>query len=498
MAIKGGKIDSAGEKINSIRLVTDGDGNTGLGDVVDPIRVDPTGTTVQPVSVSGTLPIAGVDPTGTQRSVAVDVDGHLASVGGWRLPVIVQKTNAVTGSAGTSISCAFSSNVKRGNTLVVCFAAGVGTAAPVISDTLNSEYVNANLFNTSPTVCIAYARASASGANTVSITWTGSAAGAVEIYEVAGIGGVDVAGLSLNSTTAAPSVVVYNLRPNSLGFFVVAAGAATISNNNPASPNNLSFDSGNLTPSGAGTLNNFGCFSTQLGPQQSTQACKCTLSGSVVQSSITVAFRPEAIEVSGQVSLMGRAGGTGTELPLLTDTTGNLSVAKTTADADGTANASGGSMSVAGAASGAPLAIRGYLYNGTTWDRQRANFDTVTGDTGALGTSTTFNGATQTNFNARGAYINAVLSAVGATVAVQLQWSPDGGTTWITIGAATATIVAAGNLTILIYPNANGALVTGSGQTLSLDAPLPRTWRLTYIVGTGTNTLTKTNVNYIV
>lgn len=49
-SIKGGKVDAANEKINSIRLVTDTNNDIGLGDINDPIRVDPTGTTVQPVS----------------------------------------------------------------------------------------------------------------------------------------------------------------------------------------------------------------------------------------------------------------------------------------------------------------------------------------------------------------------------------------------------------------------------------------------------------------
>jgi hypothetical protein len=52
MSIKGGKIDASGEFIKSFRIVTDIDADAGLGTPTDPLRVDPTGTTVQPVSFS--------------------------------------------------------------------------------------------------------------------------------------------------------------------------------------------------------------------------------------------------------------------------------------------------------------------------------------------------------------------------------------------------------------------------------------------------------------
>jgi hypothetical protein len=52
MAISGGKPDAQGYAILSHRIVTDADATAGLGDALDPLRVDPTGTTVQPVSFS--------------------------------------------------------------------------------------------------------------------------------------------------------------------------------------------------------------------------------------------------------------------------------------------------------------------------------------------------------------------------------------------------------------------------------------------------------------
>lgn len=52
MAINGGKPDAQGYALRSVRICTDADANAGLGDALDPLRVDPTGTTVQPVSFS--------------------------------------------------------------------------------------------------------------------------------------------------------------------------------------------------------------------------------------------------------------------------------------------------------------------------------------------------------------------------------------------------------------------------------------------------------------
>lgn len=67
---KGGKIDASGEFIKSVRLVVDSDADAGLGTAADPVRVDPTGTTVQPVS--GTVTVGGI--TGT-------LDTNLKQVG---------------------------------------------------------------------------------------------------------------------------------------------------------------------------------------------------------------------------------------------------------------------------------------------------------------------------------------------------------------------------------------------------------------------------------
>lgn len=137
------------------------------------------------------------------------------------------------------------------------------------------------------------------------------------------------------------------------------------------------------------------------------------------------------------------------------------------------------------------------------------NSATTTGDTGTKTTS--FNGATQTNSNASGAFITALLGTVSGTsptLTVQLQWSPDAGTTWHALGPASATATATGqSISVLIYhtnlSQAAGTtpvnLTTGATVTLALNAPLPSTWRLAYVIaGTSPSfALSSVQVNYL-
>ncbi len=151
----------------------------------------------------------------------------------------------------------------------------------------------------------------------------------------------------------------------------------------------------------------------------------------------------------------------------------------------------------------------GNTANTTAWlVNDSSNKDTTTGDTGAK--TVTFNGATQTNASARGAYITVLCGTVSGTTPTlnaQLQWSPDVGTTWITIGAASANVTATGNtISIWVYPTnfsvagaTPAALVNGATTSLQLNASLPRTWRLTYVIGgtTPSFTITAVYVNYL-
>ena len=125
-----------------------------------------------------------------------------------------------------------------------------------------------------------------------------------------------------------------------------------------------------------------------------------------------------------------------------------------------------------------------FLFNGTTWDRARGNITVATGDTGAK--TATFNGATQTNYSARGAIITILMGTVtgtSPTCVPQLQWSPDGGTSWLSYGPAMTTLTTSGNYAFLVYPTnfsqTSGAtptnFATGTGQSVLINSILPRT-----------------------
>lgn len=134
-----------------------------------------------------------------------------------------------------------------------------------------------------------------------------------------------------------------------------------------------------------------------------------------------------------------------------------------------------------------------YEFNGTTFDRLRSNWTGTTGDTGAK--VATFNGATQTNFDSVGAFITILLGVVSGTtptLSAQLQFSPDGGTTWLNLGPALPNLTASSQTGLIaIYPanfsQTPGAtpanLTTGATVSVFLNCPLPRTWRIVYTIG---------------
>jgi hypothetical protein len=124
--------------------------------------------------------------------------------------------------------------------------------------------------------------------------------------------------------------------------------------------------------------------------------------------------------------------------------------AAATSFADGISNQSG-SLILNSAANGGTQRVAGHLFNGSTWDRPRNNATGTTGDTGAKVAS--FNGATQTNFDAPGAVITILLGTVSGTnptLSAQLQFSPDGGTTWVNYGPALANLTASNQQGIIV------------------------------------------------
>jgi len=230
-----------------------------------------------------------------------------------------------------------------------------------------------------------------------------------------------------------------------------------------------------------------------------------TISGTATASGAAAAGT--AIASAGNPIMVGGSDGTSSRT-LSTSTSGVLNAQVT--------GATGTAMLPAAAASADALAnptitqvgADNMLFNGTTWDRERNNVNGTTGDSGVK--TALFNGATQTNYDARGAFITCLVSAVSGTtpqLTIQLQYSPDGGTTWLTLTPSTAVLSTAGTANIYIYPtnlsSSAGSTpanpVTGSIANIYVNSPLPRTWRVYYAISgtTPSFTITGTYVNYI-
>ncbi len=143
-------------------------------------------------------------------------------------------------------------------------------------------------------------------------------------------------------------------------------------------------------------------------------------------------------------------------------------------------------------------------YNGSQWERSYNNWNTTLTDSGAK--TVTFNGGGQQNMGARGAYIWVNVGAVSGTsptMVCQLQVSYDAGTTYMNLGpAATALTTTSTSDLFIVYPTnisqAAGAtpanLTTGATNTIAINAPLPRTFRMVYTIGGTTPSFTITNV----
>jgi len=146
MAQKGGKFDASGQPINSWRLVTDTDADTGIGSVQDPVRVDPTGTTVQPVSITGSVTTTG-GLTDTQlRASPVPVSAaSLPLPTGAALDATLtggsQKTKIVD-SAGTNLAAVSAAGaVKVDGSAVTQPVSGTVTTTPPANASTNVAQV---------------------------------------------------------------------------------------------------------------------------------------------------------------------------------------------------------------------------------------------------------------------------------------------------------------------------------------------------------------------
>lgn len=254
--------------------------------------------------------------------------------------------------------------------------------------------------------------------------------------------------------------------------------------------------SGTVGVAPAGLFQVFGGDSIGSGPSSGTMTV-----GGLDGSSLVRSLPVSVIGATPPLNVLqvgGRGGGVSTALA--TDSQGALALGTPLSPSgDGQSNSIYGFFDPVGISYSA-LGTMPFVFNGTTWDRQRGNVDTVTGDTGAH--ITTFAGATQTNFNGCGAFITILLGTVSGTsptLSAQVQWSPDGGTTWINLGAALANLTATSQKGVfVVYPN-TVATTTGATQTLVINTPLPRTWRINYTIAgtTPSFTISSVNVNYI-
>lgn len=120
---------------------------------------------------------------------------------------------------------------------------------------------------------------------------------------------------------------------------------------------------------------------------------------------------------------------------------------------------------------GLSVNANGILFNGTTWDRERAN-EELTVLASAARTATTASG-TQTNYNGRGVNVfvdvTAITTAPSITVAIQ-GLDPVSGK-WITL-LTSAAITTVSTTHLRIYPGVAAAANTKA------DEALPRRWRV--------------------
>lgn len=149
--------------------------------------------------------------------------------------------------------------------------------------------------------------------------------------------------------------------------------------------------------------------------------------------------------------------------------------------ADGATNSAASLMTSNNAAR--VLQIDSNLFNGTTWDRARSNIDTAALITLTGAGAGTTNSADQTNYNGKGAQVVANITVNSGTVSlvVNVQGKDIASGQYYTICTTTTPITATGVVDLSIYPGA-GTPISGN---YDCSTPLPRTWRVQTVNGTG-------------
>lgn len=130
-------------------------GTTVLGTPTNPIRIDPTGTTVQPVSISGTVPVSGPVSTTTTAAPAstsvTSTSSSLLSANSLRLEFSVVNTGTV------AVYLAFNTRTPTATAYSIalspCTTANDGTGGTFTSDLIKGS-VSAITASTSGTVCV--------------------------------------------------------------------------------------------------------------------------------------------------------------------------------------------------------------------------------------------------------------------------------------------------------------------------------------------------------
>lgn len=262
------------------------------------------------IQASGGAPIAAL-PANTPPTLANTPTVVTLSPANTGLPVngpdVVQTTgNKSTGSVA-SLAKAFVTPTIAGNSIVVVCGVGNGTA-PTVSDTQGNVYTQAAISANSTTfeVAIFFAVNITGGANTVTVTNTGTAASmAMQIYEVSGILN-QIAGQGAQNTsstgtgTTASTPAISPITPNRLAFAGIGVGTAaqTIT---PAT--GWINDSGQQNPTTPAGLFSFVSMSEYLAGMQPITP-SASIAVSEPWSVVSVLFKQVSLPVEGSVSII--------------------------------------------------------------------------------------------------------------------------------------------------------------------------------------------------
>lgn len=232
-----------------------------------------------------------------------------AAVMSFLRPLIVQKAHNITGSAGKTLTCAFTNANIAGNSIIVCMGMGEvdngSTITLAVTDSNSNTYISTPKATQSTTLeaAIFYATNIASGSNTITITIAGASSSntaiAVEIYEVWGLvnlaGTLDQTSTGSNAGSTSPATgAIVPQAPNELCFAAIASGGGTIT-----AGTNFTLDSGTLSPTG-GNLVSFGAESQVL-PSINSITPSATLGTSNAWAMCAATFHSVVMPVQGLV-----------------------------------------------------------------------------------------------------------------------------------------------------------------------------------------------------